>query len=63
MVHELAQNTQYAPEGSLDDTPLSFSSYSLTPALVCRLEVGARPKRPAARNRVVDAIMICTETG
>ena len=48
-----------APAGSLEATPLSFSSYSLTPAFVWALEVGARPKRPAAMNSVVDTTMIC----
>lgn len=47
------------PEGSLEPTPESLAWYSLVPALVCALEVGARPKRPAARNRAVEPIMIC----
>lgn len=49
-----------APAGSLELTPESFAWYSLVPALVWALEVGARPKRPAARNRAVEPIMICT---
>ena len=32
---------------------------NLRPAVVARFTVGARPKRPAARNAVVDATMIC----
>lgn len=50
-----------APAGSLDTRPADFSSgSSLMPDwLVWRVEVGARPKRPATRGRKVDSTMIC----
>ena len=48
-----------APPGSEVVRPSLSSSYSLTPALVCFLAVGAKPKRPAVRNAAVEAMKIC----
>ena len=46
------------PAGSPDSWPCFFS-VSLRPAFARRLADGARPKRPAARIRPVEATMIC----
>jgi hypothetical protein len=46
-----------APEGSLDFRP-EGTSLSLRPAEAARFVVGARPKRPATRHKVVDATII-----
>ena len=53
----------HPPAGSLDMRPADLSwGSSFTPALVWRVEVGARPKRPATRGSMVDSTMICLFT-